>query len=222
MYKVFICIDDNSHKIPDYDGAIPLIYFDNKVPETAGYKSSVLWLNNKACSRDKALYFFNHIYTESYRYLWMLEEDVLIPHLDTISNIDRKYPTSDLLCAKHEIIHSVSRSWHWPHINKQIKIPPPYASSMICAIRVSPALMSNLDNYAKLYNNLFMDEALFNTIALQANLSVITPPELSTIHYNTRWKREQIKPTNLYHPVKSIDEQYAIRALLADSSKVEA
>ena len=220
-YKVFICIDDNSYKIPEYDGVIPLIYIDRKVPESAGYKSTVLSFTNKACSRDKALYFFNRVYNDSYSYLWMIEEDVLVPHVDTIANIDLKYPTGDLLSASHGIVRSVSSNWHWPHINRQIRIPPPYACSMICAIRTSVALMRKIDEYAETANNLFMDEALFNTIALQSDLEVITPSELSTIHYNTKWTMNDFTLTNLFHPVKVIEEQYAIRDRLSahDTSK---
>ena len=33
----------------------------------------------------------------SYNHIWFIEEDVFIPTLDTIKNIDLKYPDNDLL-----------------------------------------------------------------------------------------------------------------------------
>jgi hypothetical protein len=208
--NIYICIDDNNYEIPNYNNEINIIKIDNKICEDAGFKSSVLWLDNKACSRDKALYYFckNNI---EYDNIWFIEEDVFIPTINTIENIDKKYQDGDLLVCGNTIINEKQTYWHWKHINNQIKIPPPYARSMICAIRCSRSLLEHINNYAIKYNNLFMDEALFNTIALQNNLNIIKIKELSTIHYRTEWKKHDIDPNNLYHPIKSILTQYEYR-----------
>ena len=60
-YNIYICIDDNYYSIPKYDCAIEIIKINNELCELAGYKSSVMNHNNKAVSRDKALYYFNKI-----------------------------------------------------------------------------------------------------------------------------------------------------------------
>ena len=56
--RIYICIDDNNHKIPGYDGEIKIIKINNKESFENGFHSTVFSLKNKACSRDKALYYF--------------------------------------------------------------------------------------------------------------------------------------------------------------------
>lgn len=212
QYEVFIVIDKNDYDIPGYDGVVKIIKIDNSECETNGFKSTVLWLNNKACSRDKALYYFTKESID-YKNIWFVEEDVFIPTIYTIENIDKKYDSdSDLLVSSHNITNiKVSNCWQWNHINSQIKIEPPYASSMICAIRCSKALLNSINDYAKTYNNLFMDEALFNTLAMHNNLKVLCISELSSILYKNKWEKKDIDITKLYHPIKNIDTQYSYR-----------
>jgi hypothetical protein len=216
-YDVYIFIDDNDYNILNYDYSINIVKLDNKLCEENGFKSTVAWLNNKACSRDKALYYFckNNI---DYEYIWFIEEDVFIPSINTIPNIDNKYSNGDLLVRSHTIINEKHYDWHWNHINSQITIEPPYASSMICAIRCSKQLLTFINLYALKYNNLFMDEALFNTIALQNNLNVIPITELTNIVYKHNWLKTDIHCDYLYHPIKSIKDQYEYRNFITDKN----
>lgn len=85
---------------------------------------------------------------------------------------------------------------------------------MICAIRCSKRLMETIDDYAKTYNTLFMDESLFNTLALQNNLETIVIDELTSIIWQKDWDISEIKRENLYHPIKSIEQQYAFREMI--------
>tara|TARA_B100001287_G_scaffold276730_1_gene289020 strand:+ start:47841 stop:48560 length:720 start_codon:yes stop_codon:yes gene_type:complete len=211
--NIYICIDDNNHEIPNYDGKIKVIKYENKVAEEKGYKSTYLWKNNESISRDKALYHFcvNDI---KFEYIWFIEEDVFIPTVNTIIDIDNKYLEGDLLVSKHDVFNvdiEDLEDWHWLHLRKQIKLPKPYAKSMICAIRCSKKLLDSIKNYVNMYNNLFLDECLFNTIAMQNGLSIKIIPELKTITWNTEWSKNTIKKQNLYHPIKSIKEQYEYR-----------
>ena len=209
-YDFFIFIDDDSYEIKGYDNNIPIIKLNRKLCEKEGYKSNILWLQNKASSRDKALYYFNKI-NKSYKYLWFLEEDVFIPDINTIKKIDKKYKNYDLLSPSHKIINKKKTDWNWNVVNKIIKIKPPYSNSMICAIRVSNKLLSCIDDYARKYKNLFLDEALFNTLSLQNSLKVKNPKELSSIKWRRKWKISEIKKTNLYHPIKNIGVQTKFR-----------
>jgi hypothetical protein len=185
---------------------------DNAEAEREGFKNCVQCLPNKACSRDKALYYFART-DQSYEQIWFIEEDVFVPTVTTISDIDAKYPEGDLLTSSHST-DAETRNWpHWKHIvqTNGIKLPPPYARSMICAIRVSRAMLCAVDAYATAHNNLFMDEVLFNTLAIHNNLSVVPIAELTTIHYRHAWKLSDIQPTHLYHPVKKVARQVAWR-----------
>ena len=149
-----------------------------------------------------------------YENVWFIEEDVFIPSINTIENIDKKYANGDLLVASNNIIYEKSSDWHWNYINAQISLNPPYANSMICAVRCSKKMLECINNYAEKYKNLFMDEALFNTIAIQNNLNVIIAKELSTIVYQRNWAKHEINQDNLYHPIKNIIKQYEYRAYL--------
>lgn len=214
-YDIYIVIDDNKYNIPNYDNEINIIKIDDQICQNSGFKNTVLFfgkdrLKDRSCSRDKGLYYFckNNI---DYQYIWFIEEDVFIPSIHTIQNIDNKYIDGDLLVREHRIIYEKQTTWHWNHINNQIKIDPPYANSMICAIRCSKKLLECINDYAMKYKNLFMDEALFNTISLQNNLDVKTISELSTIEFRRKWKKHEIRVENLYHPIKCITSQYQYR-----------
>jgi len=214
---VYICIDDDNHDIPKYNNEIPIIKIASSICECAGFKSTVHTnneynsFNNKAVSRDKALYYFckNEI---DYDNIWFIEEDVFIPTTKTIENLNYIYPTGDLLCSGNIISYQKRYDWHWPHVYSQTDLEPPYSRSMICAIRCSKKIMTVIHDYANKYNNLFMDEALFTTLALQNNLDIICPNELSTIHWCGEWEKCDITSlNNLYHPVKDIKKQYKFR-----------
>jgi len=229
-YEVFIVIDDNNYKIdidnykefnenstdllnPIYKDIVKIIKINNKICEDNGYKNTVLWIEkNKACSRDKALFFFNKIYT-NYNHIWFVEEDVFIPNINTITNIDNKYSNEDLLVQKHNVIYEkVYDTWHWNLINSHIKIDPPYASSYICAIRCSKKMLNCINEYASLYNDLFLDEALFNILAMYYKLNILCIAELENLNCCNEYNLFNINDeNNLYHPIRSIDKQYLIR-----------
>lgn len=211
-YDVYVFIDDNSYFIKTqlYD-ELKIIKINNNICEDAGFKSSVLFFTNKSTSRDKALYYFckNDI---DYQYIWFIEEDVFIPNEYTIQNIDKKYTDVDLLVKEHDIIYEKQENiWHWDLVNSQIKIDPPYATSMICAIRCSKTLIKCINSYVNKYGGLFLDETLFNTIALHNNLHIKPIIELSPILFRHNWKKKEINENYLYHPIKSIDMQYHYR-----------
>lgn len=209
---IYICIDNNDYNIPNYDGKIKIIKIDNKESISNGFHSSVLNYEKKALSRDKALYYFykNNI---NYDYIWFIEEDVFIPTIETIKNIDIKYPDNDLLVSANNIIYQKHTNWHWNLVNRQLngKLSLPYSNAMICAIRCSKKLLECIFNHALKYKTLFMDEAMFNTLALHNNLNVKDIEELKTIVWRKTWTKNEININNLYHPVKSIENQYQLR-----------
>jgi hypothetical protein len=213
QYDVYIVIDDNKYNIPDYDGIVKVIKINNSECEQSGFKSTVLWLDNKACSRDKALYYFTKESID-YKYIWFVEEDVFIPNIHTIPNIDKKYESEinyDLLVRDHAVINEKQTNWLWNHVNRQIKIDPPYACSMICAIRCSKAMLNSIKEYATAHKNLFLDEALFNTLVIHNKLNILCIEELSSIHHRNKWKKSDIVGKNLYHPIKNINTQVSYR-----------
>ena len=211
IQNIYICIDNNDYNIPNYDGKVKIIKINNKNCEREGFQNTHSRIRG-ATSREKALFYFykNNI---NYDHIWFIEEDVFIPTIETIKNIDIKYPDNDLLVSDHNIIHEKRTDWWWILVNYQLnyKISLPYASSMICAIRCSKKLLEYIFYFAFKYKTLFFCETMFNTIALHANLNVKKIEELKTIVWRKEWKKNEIDINNLYHPVKSIKTQYEFR-----------
>lgn len=202
QYDTYVVIDNNEQHVVNDNDSLSIIRYEKGICEQAGYKNTVLQVKNgRSCARDKALFYLNHNNIE-YDNVWLIESDVFIPTLDTIPDIDTKYQAADLLVAENSIYTERSYDWHWEHVYKQTKLDLPYGKSMICAIRCSKQLITCIGNYAMNNNSLFLDETLFNTISLHNNLRIISVPELSTIRYRGRWRLEDIKLTNLYHPMK--------------------
>jgi hypothetical protein len=104
-YDVYICINDNNYDISSFNiKNINIIKLNNNLVSKAGYKGT------NAChvpisSRDKALYYINRICKRKYRYTWFIEEDVFIPTVNTIKNIDEKYDYGDYMCTYYGYIY---------------------------------------------------------------------------------------------------------------------
>jgi len=216
-YDIFICIDDNDCIIPNYDSnCITIIRIYNNDSEINGFTGSVVYTLNRACSRDKALYYFCKINVD-YDYIWFLEEDVFIPNKDTIRLIDEKYTHEDLLSSMNEIkLSQHDNTFHWQHWwRNENKINFPWAHSMISAIRVSNTLLKHILEFATINKYLLFDELLFNTITLQNNLHITTPIELSNIIFSfDDIVIDKVNPLFLYHPIRSVIKQQSLRESL--------
>lgn len=205
-YKIRYVIDDDT-KDNSEDNRI--IQMSEKSARDEGFWGSVLYFPSRASSRDKALYYFCRRFHD-FDFLWLIEDDVFIPRSDTLYRIDQQYPDIDLLTSPvgFEISAMLPEPvhWHWHHVkNQKMDFPLPWSKTMICAIRVSNKYMQMLDQYVSLKKRLFLDEALFPTLALHNNLTVSTPQEFQHVTYNKYINFESISNvSNLYHPVKDL------------------
>jgi hypothetical protein len=224
-YDFYLCIDKPISQ-EDYryinNKKVNIIDIPNNICEQDGFKGSVLYFLENACSRDKALYYFSRK-NKKYTNVWFIEEDVFFYDLNSIKNIDQKYDNSvDLISKSHILKMTINPlDWWWPKIVNKVKLP--WAKSMICVVRVSNKLLESIDKFVSQNRTLFLDEALFNTIALQNNLNVKTPIEFSTIYenewaknvyynWNEKYMNEQTLNTSYFlHPVKDINLQEEYR-----------
>ena len=69
-------------------------------------------------------------------------------------------------------------------------------------------------NHAVKYKTLFFEEVMFITLAFHNNLNVKKIEELDTILWRKKWTKNELNINNLYHPVKSIEDQYEFRNYL--------
>ena len=212
-YDIYIVIDDNE---PLYYPMLENIHIiqisDEECLRNNYYNSSTVSNLKNIIAWDKALYYFNRKNTIPYENIWFIEDDVFFMSEQTLTCIDEKYPTSDLLCAFHETNErgDIHAGWnHW--VNVIHLIGTPWAHSLICVCRLSKRLLERVDAYVADRPLLFI-EALFNTLALQNHFIIDNPDELKeTITYNKKWDHNELDPNKIYHPIKNIDDHTLIR-----------
>ena len=83
-YDFYICIDKGDEgdikNIKNDNKNITILFVNGKSAEEQGFHSSVLYFQGRACSRDKALYYFS-IENPYYDNVWMIEDDVFFYYL---------------------------------------------------------------------------------------------------------------------------------------------
>jgi hypothetical protein len=150
--------------------------------------------------------------------IWFLEEDVFVPSTKTLFALDQKYGFGggqDLLVKEHKPYLGIKDPWYWwPSIikcaNESSVEKTCWAHAMICAIRCSPKMLMAIKAYAEQHNTLFMDEALFNTLARCNGLQIRLIKELE--HINWRFQKElSVQLTHLYHPIKNVQVHELLR-----------
>jgi hypothetical protein len=170
---------------------------------------------------EKALYYFSH-FNRSYEHVWLIEDDVFIPREDLISDIDRRYINQDLLSQTNiKIYDGQSSEWYWWSQFPHDIFPRPWASSMVCAVRLSSRLLESISIFVNEYkeSNKFI-EYIFHTIALHNNFIVEPIPELSNVVWRRDWCDSDFHLNGFFHPVKTVLEQERVRSLLFNPGAV--
>jgi hypothetical protein len=219
-YDIYIVLDKIDSDTEIYKKKYPMIHFikvTNEECMASGYihssymPSSSLQFN-EIIAWDRALYYFT---TNSLEYdqIWFFEDDCFFYDEMTLTMIDHKYPTSDILCKdKNPQPKDGEWQWFWPAIT--IHFPPPYFHSPICAVRMSKRLLDSIHIYVQQHKKLFFIEAMFPSIAYRNNLQYDVCEELDQLHWRRIWKMSDFTKHQIFHPVKNIEEQYKLRCLL--------
>jgi hypothetical protein len=205
-------VDDNgfdlSTFIHDYSN-ITFIQVKNEICKLNGYINANFTLKKLISGWDKALYYFG-VENTNYDFIWFMEDDVFFHNEDTIVQIDNQYIDDDLLSNTYgENTDGNKNTWHWCRIT--IQYTPPYYNGMMCCVRFSKTMMNCIYDYASTHNTLFFLEALFPTIAIKNNLKYNTPSEFKNIYYRRNFKKPDINPNYLYHPVKDLNNHIDFR-----------
>lgn len=214
-YDIYIVVDDNSQdykEIYSNYNNINIIQINNETCKESGFVNMNFLVKKDITAWEKAMYYFSTIHTK-YCNIWLIEDDNVFYSEETLLNIDLKYGNQDLLSNKCAI-NASGRKNYWWWSNVSIEFEPPYYSAMVCSIRASFALISEIKKYAHQHNTLFFLEALFPTICRKYNMKHESPPELETVIY--KQKVESINKTNIFHPVKDVKLHKALRESLID------
>jgi len=213
--KFMLCDRSNGDYTSDI---VQFLTIDDNVCSSEGYKNTNYCVPKNPSAWDKAFYYFCKI-DPSYDYVWFLEDDVFVSSIHAVSNIDKIYPEGDLLCKENRInTDGHTDDWmHWVQIVD--RHPLPWYISMICACRMSKALLEKIKKYVDIHHTLFFIEGMVNTICMHHGLTVINPVELQKImpssevgkrvrrykHGKYTWVQQSIdhvQPNYFYHPMK--------------------
>ena len=216
-FKVFVVVDEwlLLDEFGETEG-VTQIQIPDEICLSSGYHSTMTKdsvLNKNPIAWDKFVYYFCKIDT-SFDFLWVFEDDVFVPSVDTIVNLHTKYGGYDLVTPNNFKREGNAMDWHWKHVID--KIDPPYHFSMVCAMGISKSVLKAITEFVEAKNTLFFNEIMFNTLAMQNNLNVIAPLELKSIVWLGTWGIDEwlLLPNNVFHPLKDIDDHEAYRSTI--------
>jgi len=198
-YDVFVVVDDNNFKAEHAE--LNFIQIDESECRARGFFNfNPVIKKNSGCSAwDKGLYYFCRINT-SHDNVWFIEDDVFVPLAETIFKIDQKYGKADIISKDNHVNElGLLTGWFWWTCVPRNFLPPPWAGSLVCAVRLSRRLFKVLDLFIEantdkfrlantamkfvnflrrgkkyLPRKFFFIEYIFHTLALHNHLSVVT------------------------------------------------
>ena len=144
-YDLLVFVDD-----PDFQPVrddVRYVLIDDAECASAGYYdfAPTCYKLSRACSWDKAAYFFARLNPVRYEHVWLIEDDVFVPTLDAISALDRKYPGADIV-SQAEVINTTgtTQGWFWWRFIDADLLPLPWAMSLVCAVRLKTTVFDLL------------------------------------------------------------------------------
>lgn len=204
-YNCTIIVDDNSMSYP---------YFQLDDNKCAPYINSSVYkgitsLQKNPNAWDKMFYYT--LKETDYDFVWVFEDDVFIPSVDTIVNLNEKYKDCDLVVPNNFKKTNNIKDWHWSYLLD--KYEPPFYHSMVCAFGMSRKMMDCLRAFVDKNKTLYYHEIMLNTIAMQNNLKVIDAFELKSVVWQGKWDIDEflLLPNNVFHPVKNVESHNDLR-----------
>lgn len=209
-YDFRVVIDDNMIEYSCDD--VRFIQYDNAECEAAGWKHVNQFIRpNSAAAWEKGL---RWALESGVDYAWFLEDDVFVPNVETFRQLDTRYSDADILSAANTInATGTTDGWCWWAEAKKA-IEAPWASSMVCAVRMSRRVLQAIDEYRQKHGQLCFLEFMFHTLALHKGYTVQVVPELAGIVFQRNWTAASVRTGHLYHPVKAWDRQKELRSAL--------
>jgi hypothetical protein len=219
-YAVYIVCDDIYCSTAEESYATFIKISDEEVTQ-ANYTKSNVAINKVPSAWDKALYYFCVKDTSS-SYVWFIEEDVFVPRVSILTEMDNKYPDADLI-TKQNVTRADDPAFDW-WFDAEGYLEEPYYRSLVCASRLSRALLKKISEFVREHRRLIFIEIMFNTLVAKNKMNLAMPEELSAIIWRHNWNENIVDENHLYHPVKDLNQQKKYRTKLSQQpySKVEA
>jgi len=236
-FDVFIICDDGRYSSSNDDSAYPmyppqvtiihkkesvnLVYVNDNNCSALGYINATpkgSHIQKTPNSWDKVLcYFCEYDIKNPYDFVLIFEDDVFIPSVEAVVNLVTKSLKYDLVVPHNHLQEFQAIGWHWAEVVD--KIQPPYYYSMTCAVGLSRKVLDTVRAYVKENKTLIFHEVMFNTLAMQNSLKIVTLMELKSIVWQGKWGIDEwlLLPNNVFHPVKDIENHDKHRELIASS-----
>lgn len=257
-YRVFVVIDNRNYKygsaaVDAKNAGVSLLQSGDAEPRRAGFsdltiaveapaqqrrrKSISSLLRRRCTSWEKALYYFC-CQDPTDDNVWFIEDDCFIPNHEILLTVDRKYRNADIISADN-VVNNHGRLDDWPfwRVVPKTIMRPPWAHSMVCAVRLSRKMLIDVDSLLRLNKNKllltnaaikllgllrqdspwrkkFYIEYIFHTLALHNQLRVIQARELSGVVFRKEWDVSEMDPGTIYHPLKDRDLHNRYRKIL--------
>jgi hypothetical protein len=218
-YEVFIIADDINCHVPESN--ITILKISDGESSSAGFTKSSITLSKVTSAWDKALYYFC-VRDTSPEHVWFIEEDVMIPRVSLLKELDTKYPDTDLV-AKQHVSQDEDPEFSW-WFDADGMMEKPLYRTLVCASRLSRALLNKIKAFVDKYKRLVFVEIMFSTIVHHDRMKLDMPPELSTIIWRYDWTKDTVDENHLFHPIKKVEQQQEFRTVLSkqQGSRVEA
>ena len=226
-YDIYFVIDDENCKVSEHISStypnINLILLKEKEVLNCGYRKSCYQTikRKEVTSWDKAFYYFLEL--NRYKYLWLLEDDVFVPSLHTIPNIDKKHIDADLVCPALTIVEHRWNISDWPHAWREawdFKISLTWARCLAATVRISFDLQEKILESIGTYDKILFIELIIPTLAVKNSLKIESPVELKNnlafweIKDRKGWKKADLNKDNILHPVKVTPYHSLFREIL--------
>lgn len=211
-YQVYVIVDDNEYDIQPLKKEFSTFHFV-QIKETDCKKHGFVNFgffvkNGEPSAWDKGIFYFSSIYRDLFDYVWFIEDDVFIPSVKNILNIDYKNNGYDLLVQKTDFKDKQDFNLCCKKLIDTSMLKS-VSKSMVCACRISKHFFEIIHSYIKTHKNGFFIEFFFPTLATFYHLNIKKIDELKTIYFRHNFTIEEIleNKTYLFHPVKDIKQQ---------------
>ena len=264
-YRVFVVIDDKNFKFDDAavkakNAGVSLLQLDGDECRTAGFCNLTIPVNpllqqrnrngfaslrqaaikSRCTAWEKALYYFCRRDLSDDN-VWFIEDDCFIPNHEIILTVDRKHGKADIISAEN-LVNEYGALDDWPfwRVVPKTILRPPWAHSLVCALRLSRKTLVDFDSFIRstknklrftnamiaavkvaslfrlksLWRKKLYVEYIFHTLALHNKLSVITAQELSGVVFRKEWDVSEMNPGTVYHPLKDRELHNRYRKIL--------
>jgi hypothetical protein len=249
-YRVFVIVDDNNLKLGNPEvraknAGVSLIQIEDYECRRPGFFNFMAMVQKRGRSSalEKALYYFC-CRDLSHDNVWFIEDDVFVPNHEIILSIDRKYGNADIISADNVVnkygVLDDQELWPWWRLVPKTILPPPWAHSTVCTVRLSRKMLTTLASFIRsnqnklrftnvvisvikvvgllrpksLWRKKFYIEYIFHTLALHNQLNVIKAQELSGVVYRKEWEVSKMNSGTIYHPLKNRDLHNRYRKIL--------